>query len=76
MNSPTALATCIVGRLEDDIPSVLAWLDELAQADLEPAVASKAAELGTAISKVMAAASELAVLVGAGEKTADPDPES
>jgi len=72
MDSPTALALAIRDQLEDgdDLVPVRWWLEQLAQAELEPAAASKVVDLGDVIASLLATASELVQLVGPGEKTA------
>jgi len=72
MDSPAALALAIRNQLEegDDLVPVRWWLEQLAQAELEPNAAAKVEHLGKRINELLAAASELVALVGAGEKTA------
>ena len=59
MDSPASLATCILGHLEDEAPSVLAYLGDLAAADLPVAAASKVRDMVDGINGLLDAAAEL-----------------
>jgi hypothetical protein len=65
MDSPAALATAVLDRLEDDLPSVRAWLAELARhPDQTPAVAALVAGLEADLNRVIRGATALATACG------------
>ena len=64
MDSPASLAACVLDRLEDDLPSVRAWLADLAAADLPPAVAAQVAALEGGLDNVVLVAEALATACG------------
>jgi len=59
VDSPASLATCILGFLEDEAPSVFAYLGTLAAADLPVAAASKVKDMVNGINGLLDAAAEL-----------------
>jgi hypothetical protein len=65
MNSPASLATAIQDRLEDELPSVRAWLAELAAAaDLDREAAALVAGLEADLNRVVLGAETLAAACG------------
>jgi hypothetical protein len=64
MDSPASLATAVLDRLEDDLPSVRAWLADLAAADLPPAVAALVADLEADLNRVVLGAEALVTACG------------
>jgi len=65
MNSPASLATAVLDRLEDDLPSVRAWLAELAAAaDLDREAAALVAGLEADLNRVVRNAAALATACG------------
>lgn len=65
MNSPASLATAVLDRLEDDLPSVRAWLAELARhPDQTPAVAALVAGLDADLNRVVLGAEALVTACG------------
>jgi hypothetical protein len=65
MNSPASLATAIQDRLEDELPSVRAWLAELAAAaDLDREAAAQVDRLDAALTSVELGAAALATACG------------
>jgi hypothetical protein len=65
MNSPASLATAIQDRLEDELPSVRAWLAELAAAaDLDREAAALVAGLEADLDRVVLGATALATACG------------
>ena len=65
MDSPAALATAIEDRLADELPSVRAWLAELARhPDLPPAVAALVAGLEVDLNRAVLGAEALAAACG------------
>jgi hypothetical protein len=65
MNSPASLATAIQDRLEDELPSVRAWLAELAAAaDLDREAAALVAGLEADLNRVIRGAEALATACG------------
>ena len=58
-----SVATCILGHLEDELPSVLAYLSTLAAADLPVAAASKVKDMVDGINGLLDAAAELVEVV-------------
>ena len=64
MDSPASLAACVLDRLEDDLPSVRAWLADLAAADLPPAVAAQVAALEVDLNRAVLGAEALATACG------------
>jgi hypothetical protein len=64
MDSPASLATAVLDRLEDDLPSVRVWLADLAAADLPPAVAAQVAALEVDLDRVVLGAEALATACG------------
>jgi len=59
VDSPASLAICILGHLEDEAPSVLAYLSTLAAADLPVTAASKVRDMVNGINGLLATAAEL-----------------
>jgi hypothetical protein len=65
MNSPASLATAVLDRLEDDLPSVRAWLAELAAAaDLDREAAALVAGLEADLKRVVLGAEALVAACG------------
>jgi len=64
MDSPASLATAVLDRLEDDLPSVRAWLADLADADLAPEVAALVAGLEAELNNVVMGAEALVTACG------------
>jgi hypothetical protein len=65
MNSPASLATAVLDRLEDDLPSVRAWLAELAAAaDLDREAAALVAGLEADLNRVVLGAEALVTACG------------
>jgi hypothetical protein len=64
MDSPASLATAVLDRLQDELPSVRAWLGELATADLTPAVAALVADLEADLNWVVLGAEALVTACG------------
>jgi hypothetical protein len=64
MDSPASLATAVLDRLEDDLPSVRVWLGDLAQADLAPEVAALVDGLEADLNRVVMGAAALAAACG------------
>ena len=65
MDSPAALATAIEDRLADELPSVRAWLAELARhPDQTPAVAALVAGLEVDLNRAVLGAEALATACG------------
>ena len=64
MDSPASLATAVLDRLEDDLPSVRAWLGDLAQADLAPEVAALVDGLEADLNRVVMGAAALVAACG------------
>jgi hypothetical protein len=68
MDSPAQLAAAVLDRLEDDLPPVHWWLEQLAAADLAPEVAAHVAALRAEITNVEREA--LALVVACGKPAA------
>ena len=65
MNSPASLATAIEDRLADELPSVRAWLAELAAAaDLDREAAALVAGLEVDLNRVVLGAEALVTACG------------
>lgn len=65
MDSPASLATAVLDRLEDDLPSVRAWLAELARhPDQTPVVAALVAGLEGDLNRAVLGAERLAAACG------------
>jgi len=66
MNSPASLATAVLDRLEDELPSVRVWLAELAAAaDLDREAAALVAGLEVDLNRVVRGAEALVTAVTA-----------
>lgn len=64
MDSPASLATAVLDRLEDDLPSVRVWLAELAAADLDQEAAALVAGLEADLNRVVLGAAALVAACG------------
>jgi hypothetical protein len=64
MDSPAQLAAAVLDRLEDDLPPVHWWLEQLAAADLAPEVAALVAGLEAELNNVVMGAVALVAACG------------